>query len=304
MASPSPTSEAGSSTTADGAALAPDGSTAAHADDGVAARRSRWTTGYTVALLRTLTVVLVLVAWQLVSGRLVPAYAISDPVSVARALVDLLSSASGWADIQTTGTEILAGFVLGVVVGSVAALVLGAIPLASRVLEPLIAALNGIPKIALAPLFLLFFGIGESSKIAIAMWGVAFVMFFNLYFGLRLVDGKLVETVRVMAGRRSDVLRWVTIPSLAAPFFAGLKASAPLAVLGVIAGEFIASFNGVGHLLFTYSNNLDAAGTFASLVVLVIMSLIINAVLTWLDGLVLRHLGLGPGGARGGTASR
>lgn len=252
-----------------------------------------WSEGYTVWLLRVLTVAAVLLFWQLASGPLIPSYAIGDPSSVANTLKDLLSSSSGWTDIETTGIEIVLGFVFGVAIGSVAALALGAVPLASRVLEPLIAAVNGIPKIALAPLFLLFFGIGESSKIAIAMWGVSFIMFFNLYFGLRLVDKQLVEIVRVMAGRRGHVLRYVTIPSLAPPFFAGLKASAPLAILGVIAGEFIASFNGVGHLLFTYSNNLDPNGTFAALVVLVIMSLILNGVLTWLDRLALRRLGLG-----------
>lgn len=266
----------------------------APAEDAEAAPRRERSGRLVVVGLRVATVAAVLVFWQLASGPLLPSYAISTPSAVAAEVGKLLSSASGWADIETTGTEILLGFVLGVAIGSVAALVLGSVSLAGRVLEPLIAAVNGIPKIALAPLFLLFFGIGETSKVAIAMWGVAFIMFFNLYLGLRLVDPQLVEIVRVMAGRRNHVLRYVTIPSLAPPFFAGLKASAPLAVLGVIAGEFIASFNGVGHLLFNYSNNLNAAGTFAAIVILIAMSLVINGALTFLDRFVVRRLGLGP----------
>ena len=85
-------------------------------------------------------------------------------------------------------------------------------------------------------------------------------MFFNLYLGMRLVIRRMVEIVRVMGGKRPHVLLYVTMPSLASPFFAGIKASAPLAILGVIAGEFIASFDGIGHLLFADANRSTAPG--------------------------------------------
>ncbi|MBR7825583.1 ABC transporter permease [Actinospica sp. MGRD01-02] len=270
----------------------------------VGPKRGRFSGPYAITLMRIATVLVILVFWQLASGPILPAYAVSNPVSVAEAAKNLLTSSAGWSDIQTTGIELVVGFALGVLIGTVLALVLGAVPVAGRVLEPLIAAVNGIPKIALAPLFLLFFGIGTESKIAIAVFSASFIMFYNLYLGLRLVDGELVEIVRVMGGRWQDVLRYVTLPSLAPPFFAGLKASAPLAMLGVIAGEFIASFNGLGHLLYIDSQQLDAAGTFGALVVLVIMSLIINSILTWLDNLVLRLLGLGDRGRAAAAKSR
>ena len=270
----------------------------------VGPQRGRFSGPYAIMLMRIATVLVILVFWQLASGPILPAYAVSNPVSVAEAAKNLLTSSAGWSDIQTTGVELVVGFALGVLIGTVLALVLGGLPVAGRVLEPLIAAVNGIPKIALAPLFLLFFGIGTESKIAIAVFSASFIMFYNLYLGLRLVDGELVEIVRVMGGRWQDVLRYVTLPSLAPPFFAGLKASAPLAMLGVIAGEFIASFNGLGHLLYIDSQQLDAAGTFGALVVLVIMSLIINSILTWLDNLVLRLLGLGDRGRAAAKKSR
>lgn len=266
---------------------------------GLLATVSRGLKRHEVGLLRILVIAAILGFWQLASGPILPAYAVSDPASVASTLKDILSSSAGWSDIKTTTIEVIVGFVLGVLLGTGMALVLGAVPLAGRVLEPLIAAFNGIPKIALAPLFLLFFGIGINSKIAIAMWGVSFVMFFNLYLGMRLVDTEKVEIVKVMGGKRRDVLLYVTMPSLASPFFAGMKASAPLAILGVIAGEFIASFDGVGHLLFAYANSLNGAGTFAALIILIVMSLLMSAVLTWLDNLALSHLGLGERRARG-----
>ncbi|MCX5529419.1 ABC transporter permease subunit [Streptomyces sp. NBC_00006] len=252
----------------------------------------RWGGIGTVIVLRVLVIVAALALWQLMSGPVVPEYAVSKPTAVAQSLADMLGSASGWTDIKVTTVEVLAGFGLGVAIGTVMGLVLGSFPLLGRVLEPLVAAINGIPKIALAPLFLLFFGIGSWSKITIAMTGVAFVVFYNIYLGLRLRERELVEVVQVMGGQRHHVLGYVTIPTLAAPFFAALKTGGPLAILGVIGGEFIASTEGVGHELFTAAQNLDAAAEFAGLIVLVVLTLVLNGVLTALDTYALKTLGL------------
>jgi NitT/TauT family transport system permease protein len=258
-----------------------------------ARRKRRWGNA-TVVAARVGVIVLVLAVWQLVSGPLIPAYAISKPTDVAVALWKLLTSVTGWTDIWVTTVEVAAGFGIGVVLGTVLGLVLGSFPLAGRVLEPLIAAVNGIPKIALAPLFLLFFGIGAWSKITIAATGVTFVVFYNLYLGLRQRERELVEVVKVMGGRQHHVLAYVTIPTLASPFFAALKAGGPLAILGVIGGEFIASAQGVGHELFNSAMTLDAASEFAGLIVLVAMTLVLNGLLTQMDKYALKRLGLLP----------
>jgi ABC-type nitrate/sulfonate/bicarbonate transport system permease component len=254
--------------------------------------RDWWRSSTAVITIRMLTVALALGLWQVLSGPVLPKDAVSQPSSVAVSLYDLLTSQAGWQDIRTTAFEVAIGFLLGVLIGTVMGLVLGVFSTAGRVLEPLVAAVNGIPKIALAPIFLIFFGIGDWSKIAIAVTSVAFIVFYNVYIGMRVVERELVEIVKVMGGRGHHVLGYVTIPSLASPFLAGLKAGGPLAILGVIAGEFIASFNGVGHLLFEDSNNLDPAGVFAGIIVLVIMSLILNSLLTQLDKFAMRRLGL------------
>ncbi|MEU0782617.1 ABC transporter permease [Streptomyces sp. NPDC006173] len=254
--------------------------------------RDVWQSPPAVIALRIVVIVIALALWQVLSGPVLPEYAVSNPADVYDALTKMLSSASGWTDIKVTTVEVLAGFGLGVAAGTVMGLVLGSFPLLGRVLEPLVAAVNGIPKIALAPLFLLFFGIGPWSKITIAMTGVAFVVFYNVYLGLRLRERELVEVVQVMGGRRHHVLGYVTIPTLAAPFFAALKTGGPLAILGVIGGEFIASSEGVGHELFTAAQNLDAASEFAGLIVLVALTLGLNGVLTALDSYALKRLGL------------
>ncbi|MBB4789574.1 ABC transporter permease [Streptomyces nodosus] len=276
-------------TVTDKAMTRPDPGTAAPAATRARARLQG--TG-SIIVLRVLVILVALVLWQVMSGPVVPEYAVSKPTDVYDALTDMLGSATGWTDIKVTTIEVLAGFGLGVAAGTVMGLVLGSFPLLGRVLEPLVAAVNGIPKIALAPLFLLFFGIGSWSKITIAMTGVAFVVFYNVYLGLRLRERELVEVVQVMGGRRHHVLGYVTLPTLAAPFFAALKTGGPLAILGVIGGEFIASSEGVGHELFTAAQNLDAAAEFAGLIVLVALTLALNGVLTALDAYALKRLGL------------
>ncbi|WP_084531269.1 ABC transporter permease [Nocardia miyunensis] len=254
-----------------------------------------WSNG-TVVAMRIVVIVAVLAVWQLVSGTLIPDYAISRPTEVAVSLWDTLISSKGWIDIWATTVEVVVGFGLGILFGAVLGLLLGSFTTAGRVLEPLMAAINGIPKIALAPLFMLFFGIGAWSKITIAAMGVAFVMFYNLYLGLRQTDRELVQGIQMMGGRTHHVLFYVTIPTLASPFFAALKAGGPLAILGVIGGEFIASSKGVGHELFNSAMALDAAGEFAGLIILVVMTLILNGLLSQLDAYALKRLGLGARG--------
>lgn len=252
----------------------------------------RWRGTVLVVVLRLAVIALCLILWQVMSGPVIPEYAVSKPTDVWTALHHLLGSSQGWTDIKTTSFEVVVGFGIGVAIGTVMGLVLGSFPLAGRVMEPLVAAVNGVPKIALAPLFVLFFGIGSWSKIYIAATGVAFVVFYNLYLGLRLRERELVEIIQVMGGRKHHVLSYVTVPTLAAPFFAALKTGGPLAILGVIGGEFIASSEGVGHELFTSAMNLDAATEFAGLIVLMAITLILNGILGQLDKYALKRLGL------------
>lgn len=244
---------------------------------------------------RVILVAVVIGVWQVSSGTsALPTYAVSSPRDIAVTLWQFLHTSAGWADIQTTSTEIVEGFLAGVIIGAIVALLLGGTRVVGQVLEPFVAALNSIPKIALAPLFLLFFGIGELSKVAIAATMVAFIVFYNMYYGMRTVSRELENIVKLMGGKRWDLLRYVTLPSLVSPFFSGLKAGAPLAVIGVIIGEFLASFNGIGHVLLVDGNDLDASGVFAGIVILVVISLVINGLLTALDSFVSHRLGLLP----------
>jgi NitT/TauT family transport system permease protein len=261
----------------------------------VHAQPRAWQTRYRRVTILGLRVVIVAAAiglWQLMSGPVLPTFAISKPSAIVVSLGSLLGSSAGWADIKTTAFEVLVGFAIGVGIGAVTGVILGALSFVGQVFEPLVSAVNSIPKLALAPVFLLFFGIGDWSKVAIAATSIAFVMFYAVYFGMSTVRRELVDIVKVMGASRWSVLKYVTLPSLITPFMAGLKTSGPLAVVSVVVGEFLVSYDGIGHQLYVDSSNLNAAAVFADIVVLVVITLAINAILGLLYRIVEHRLGM------------
>jgi NitT/TauT family transport system permease protein len=250
--------------------------------------------GLTVIVGRILTVFLLLGLWQLFSGRVLPAYSISNPHAVWDSFWGMVSTSAGWVNIGVTARELALGFGIGVGCGTVAGLLLGYFKTVGAILEPFIGAVNGIPKIAIAPVFVLILGIGTWTDATIAAMMVSLILFYNLYIGMRSINSELVAVIRLMRANQWHLLRYVYGPSLVGPFFAGVKAAGPFAILGVIIGEFVASYNGVGHVLSSASSNLDAAAVYASIVVLVAMGFILNVVLSWLDAWTGRKLGMQP----------
>lgn len=248
--------------------------------------------GLLVIAGRIVTVFALLGLWQLFSGRVLPAYSISNPRAVWDSFWGVVSTSQGWVNIGVTARELGLGFAFGVVGGTIIGLALGYFKTIGAVLEPFIGAVNSIPKIAIAPVFVLILGIGTWTDATIAAMMVSLIMFYNIYVGMRTINPELVAVIRLMRANQWHLLRYVYGPSLVAPFFAGIKAAGPFAVLGVIIGEFVASYNGVGHILSSASSNLDAAAVYSSIVVLVLMAFILNLLLGWLDGWTSRKLGM------------
>lgn len=214
--------------------------------------------------------------WQAVSGTLVDEFFISNPVSIARRLGKWLADGSlfihAWATLYATA----AGFAIGVLIGLVLGVWLGLSPFLSRLLDPFLSALNALPKVALAPLLVLWFGIGIESKIALAAVIVLFLVFLNTYAGVREVDQDLVDGVRLMKATRWQVLSKVILPSSASWVFASLKISVPYALIGAVLGEMIAANRGLGYLVQFSGAQFDTAGVFASLVVIALVAAILN----------------------------
>lgn len=224
-----------------------------------------------IRIAQIVAVGVILGLWQLADNRLFPDYLISSPYNVVRRLFSLLSTATMWHNIGATSEELALGYLLGVVAGTAFGVGLAYWRVAGATFEPLITIINGIPKIALAPLLLIWFGLGLASKVAIASMTVFFVMFHNSYLGVRSMPSELVEVVKLMGASRSVVLRKVVLPQISTPLVTGLRSAVPFAMIGVIVGEFIAADVGVGYFIRNSSENFDSASVFAGIVVLVLM---------------------------------
>lgn len=227
-----------------------------------------------VVIGQVVAILLILAIWQFVSGRLIATFLISSPTGVAQDFIKLIQTKTMWQDILTTSQELVLGYGIGVIFGVAVGILMGSIKFLSDVFEPIIAGINGIPKIALAPLFLLWFGLGIWSKVAQASMIVFFVMYYNVYMGMLSISPMLIKLFRVMGANKGYVARKVILPSLSVPIFAGLKACVPFAMIGVIVGEFIAADRGVGYYVLQATQQFDSAGLFSGIIIMVAMVLI------------------------------
>jgi NitT/TauT family transport system permease protein len=232
--------------------------------------------------------ILFLLTWELVSGRLVDQFFISKPSHIVAALWDLIVKENLLYHLRFTITEALTGYLIGVTAGLLLGFALARLDLLYRILEPFIVAFYGIPRIALAPLFILWFGLGIPSKIAIAAIMVFFIVLINTIAGIRSAPVPLQQVSRVMGASDWDLQRKVIFPS-AVPFIVpALQIGVPQAMIGAIVGEFISSNRGVGHLISREAGLLDTAGLFAGIVSLLVVVLLMNYGITTLGNYLMR----------------
>jgi len=192
-------------------------------------------------LLALLPGIALLALWQWASGRLIRTIYISKPTDIAERLYEIFATGQIYPDLATTAQELLFGYLLGVAVGVVTGYVLARSPRLAGIFEPYVMAFYGIPKIALAPLFIIWFGIGMWSKVALAAVMVFFLVFYNVYMGVRAVDRDVVNTTMILGANEGQLTRHVYLPA-AAPFvIMGMRMAIPYSVIGVIVGEFTSS---------------------------------------------------------------
>lgn len=184
--------------------------------------------------------------------------------------------------------ELILGYTIGVAFGVAAGYALGRAPRLAAVFEPYVMAFYGIPKIALAPLFIIWFGIGLWSKVALAATMVFFLVFYNVYVGVRSVDRELVNLTLIMGANERQLTRHIYWPA-AAPFvIMGMRMAIPYSVIGVIVGEFTSSVQGLGLFISQASSNYDPAGVFAGITILLLFVFIANAAASRLERRLLR----------------
>jgi NitT/TauT family transport system permease protein len=225
--------------------------------------------------VRQLSALLVfLAAWEVLAriGVLDPFYA-PPPTEVARVLVTVFADGTIWPHLQATFTAALLGLLLGLVLGALLGFAGALVPFFAELLEPVMILLNAIPRVILAPLFVIWLGIGLGSKVALAFVLVAVLIFFAVYGGIREVDRRLVERVRTLGGGRWVLLREVYLPSVTAWVMGNLKVAVGFAFTGAVVGEFVASSRGLGYLLSFAQSTYNAALMLA--LVLLIMAFVL-----------------------------
>jgi NitT/TauT family transport system permease protein len=240
--------------------------------------------GTAMVLWQTLLGLAILLLWQAASGRLIDNFFISNPIDVGARLYRWTTDGSIFRHIAATLYATGMGFAIGSVGGAILGVWLGVSPLASRLLNPYLNALNALPKVALAPLFVLWFGLGIESKIALAAILVLFLVFLNTFAGVREVDQDLIDGARLMRATRAQLIVKVIVPSATSWVFAGLKIAMPYALIGAVLGEMIAANRGLGYLVQFSGSQFDTAGVFAVLFVIALLAVALNHLVEMVQG--------------------
>ncbi len=236
-----------------------------------------------IILLRFLLGALILGIWELCAGRIIKTFWVSSPVLIWNYFLSTLLSGELILHITTTVWEAFWGYVVGAFVGVGTGFVLAQYKKVAEVVEPYIMAINGIPRIALAPLFIVWFGIGILSKVILVSLVVAFLTFYNTYSGIKETPNALKDIIRVMGGSERQIMFKVVLPATLPWIITGLKMSVPYSLVGAIAAEFIASNRGLGYMIALSSNMFNTTGTMMGIIILTVIVLSINGLLSHLE---------------------
>ncbi len=236
-----------------------------------------------MAAIRLSLFAIFLGAWEFGSGRFLPRFWVSSPSAIFGVLKRWISDGSLWMHLQATVTAIGVGYVIGCAAGISVGLLLGFLPTARRVLSPILSAIYSIPKIALAPLFVIALGIGIESKIGLVAVTVFFLVLFSTIDGIRDVDIDLIESLQLMGATRPEIARKIIIPGATPWILTGMRISVRYATTAAILGEVIASNRGLGFLIEYNSGQFNASGVFAAVLILVLIGAAVTEILTRLE---------------------
>jgi NitT/TauT family transport system permease protein len=230
-----------------------------------------------------------IVAWELASGRLWDEFSISKPSAIAGRLRELSASGELWDHLQVTMTETLIGLVIGMAGGIVLGLLIATSKRIGQLFYPYIIALYSLPRVALAPLFIVWFGIGLTAKVVMVVTMVLFVAFYNTYEGVRNIDKDLLDMARSMRRGRLETLRWVILPSITPWLLTSLRLSIGLGLIGAVISELVAATEGLGYYIKLSSNLFDTTGVFAGLIVITLVAMVLEQLVVLLERRVLRY---------------
>jgi sulfonate transport system permease protein len=243
---------------------------------------------HSIWIWRLLVGAALLIFWEWAAGTLIREAYLAKPTSVMWRLYELFATATIWVHIRVTLTEVVIGYVMGSFLGLAVGFLLGSSRFLAVVFEPYVMAFYGIPRIALAPIFIIVLGIGIWSKVAIVFIQVFFMLFINAYAGVREINQEYLQLARIMGAKGGLILRKIVIPSTMPFIMLGLRSAVPYAVVGAVVGEFIAASKGLGYFINYAGSTFDSAGAFAGIFILLGFIMAANGLMQWLERTVIK----------------
>jgi NitT/TauT family transport system permease protein len=227
--------------------------------------------------------------WQaLAAFNLIDPFFFSRPSAIAAKIWEWLLGGYIWPHLAVTLLEALLAFVIGAMLGIAAGLAFARIELLAAVFDPYIRILNALPRVILAPIFILWFGLGVASKVALGVTLVFFVVFFNTFQGIREVDPVVRNNARMLQASDRQMLRYVYLPSAMAWIFSSLHTSIGFALVGAVVGEYIGASRGIGYVVAQAQGVFDTTGVFAGLILTSAVVLCIDLAINRLERHLLR----------------
>jgi NitT/TauT family transport system permease protein len=239
--------------------------------------------------LQLLVAVIALALWQLLAtvpvfGRLLlPPFFFSNPVDVGSQIVDWFSRGVIWKHLFITLWESILGFTIGSIAGVLVGFWFARQPLIAAVFDPYVKMANALPRVVLAPIFTLWLGLGIWSKVALGVTLVFFIVFFNVYQGVKEVSPTVLANGRMLGMSERQLMRHVYWPSALSWMFSSLHTSVGFAVVGAVVGEYLGSAAGLGYLIQQAEGIFDVAGVFAGMFVLSAFVILIDLAVTMVE---------------------
>jgi NitT/TauT family transport system permease protein len=218
---------------------------------------------------------------------LLPPFFFSNPVDVGSQIVKWFSSGVIWKHLMITLLESMLAFVIGSVGGVLVGFWFARKPLVAAVFDPYVKMINALPRVVLAPIFALWLGLGIWSKVALGITLVFFVVFFNVYQGVKEASTTLLDNARMLGMSERQLLRHVYWPSALSWMFSSLHTSVGFAVVGAVVGEYLGSAAGLGYLIQQAEGVFDVAGVFAGMIVLAMFVVAIDLLVTKVENRLL-----------------
>jgi NitT/TauT family transport system permease protein len=240
-------------------------------------------------LLQVIVALTALVLWHVLSTdeyfgtALLPPFFFSTPIDVAARVVKLFASGTIWRHLWVTLAESMLAFAIGATAGVLIGFWFARKPAIAAVFDPYVKMINALPRVVLAPIFTLWFGLGIWSKVALGVTLVFFIVFFNVYQGVREVSPTVLANARMLGMTDRALMRHVYWPSALSWMFSSLHTSVGFAVVGAVVGEYLGSAAGLGYLIQQAEGIFDVAGVFAGMFILAAFVLAIDAAVTMVE---------------------